>query len=212
VAVPSANEVRQYTLSGRYLKSLDSPFISPVDVACDATGNVFVIDRSPRKVLKFDSGGQVVADWAVGDSLFHSPAGIKIDRTNGEILIADIGHRRVVRLDRKGKHLASLELPGISEAQGQLYFDLDRVGNLFIPDLSNSRILVLNRDGIPFMVIGQESRGYGGVLGPLSVALRQGKVHVYSRYLERITVFRLDGLPMNSKRHETRDNPSYLAR
>ena len=49
---------------------------------------------------------------------------------------------------------------------------------------------------MPTMVIGEESRGYGGVLGPVSVAQRQKRIYVYSQYLERITEYDLDRLPI----------------
>ena len=82
-------------------------------------------------------------------------------------------------------------MPGLSEAQHQLYFDLDDAGNLFIPDLSNSRVLILDRGGIPVITLGEESRAYGGILGPVSVALRHKRRYVCNQFLERIAVFDL---------------------
>jgi len=196
VTVPNLNQVREYTLNGDHVRSLPYPFIRPMDAACDSAGSVLVIDHSPMKILKFDRAGQAVNEWGGTGWLLQSPASIKINRINGEILVADISQRKVVKLDQSGRHLVSFDLPGISEAQWQLYGDLDSVGNLFIPDLSNSRVLVLDRGHVPVMVLGEESRGYGGILAPLSVALRGRTLYVYSRSLERITGFDLDGLPL----------------
>jgi uncharacterized protein (TIGR03663 family) len=199
IAIPSANEVRQYGLNGQYLKSIVYAFIRPTDVACDGAGNVFVIDHSPGKVLKFDAGGHPAPDWKGAGSFLQSPASIKIDRRSGQILIVDIQQRMLVKLDRNGRHLASFAVPGLSEAQHKLYFDLDEVGRIFIPDLSNSRILVVDPGGDPVMTLGEESRAYGGILGPVSVALRQGSLHVYNQHLERIVVFDLRGLPLERR-------------
>jgi uncharacterized protein (TIGR03663 family) len=196
VTVPSTNEVRQYTLDGRYLKTIPYAFIRPMDVACDDAGNVFVIDHSPNRVLKFDRGGHPAKDWRAAGSLLQSPASIKVDRSNGQILIVDIQRRALVRFDRDGRHLASFDVPGLSEAQHQLYFDLDDAEHLFIPDHSNSRILILDRGGMPMMILGEESRERGGILGPVSVALRQRRLYVYNQFVERIAVFDLAGLPL----------------
>lgn len=196
VTAPSTNEVRQYARDGTYLRSMDYAFMRPMDVACDSAGNVFVIDHSPNSVLKFDASGHPASDWSVAGSLFQSPASIKLDKSNGQLLIMDIHRRTLVKLDRNGRHLVSFDVPGLSEVQHQLYFDVDGAGNLFIPDLSNSRVLMLDRGGLPLMILGEESRGYGGILGPVSVALRQERLHVYNQTLERIAVFDLGRVPM----------------
>ena len=164
VTAPSTNEVRHYARGGTYLRSIDYAFMRPMDVVCDRAGNVFVIDHSPNSVLKFDASGHPASDWSVAGSLFQSPASIRLDKSNGQILIVDIQQRILVKLDRNGHHLVSFDVPGLSEAQHQLCFDLDDAGHLFIPDLSNSRVLILDRGGIPVMILGEESRGYGGVL------------------------------------------------
>jgi len=171
-----------------------------MDVACDNAGNVFVIDHSPNKILKFDSGGHPASDWSVAGSLFQSPASIKLDKSNGQILIVDIQRRILVKLDRNGHHLVSFDVPGLSEAQHQLYFDLDDAGNLFIPDLSNSRVLILDRGGIPVMILGEESRGYGGVLGPVSVALMQRRLYVTISFLSGLPYSTSAGYPCTSER------------
>jgi hypothetical protein len=49
------------------------------------------------------------------------------------------------------------------------------------------------------MTLGEESRAYGGILGPVSVALRQERLHVYNQFLERIAVFDLGRLSINDE-------------
>jgi len=195
VTVPAAHEVRQYRLNGAYVRSIAHPFTRPTDATCDGDGSLLVLDESPRQVVKFDRDGRVVAGWAIQPSLFKSPVSIVVARATGEILVADLGRRKLARLRPDGRHRMWVDLPGISEAQPQLYFDVDEAGRLFVPDLSNSRVIVLEPSGRPVMVIGEESRGYGGMVGPLSVAVRGDALYVYSRVLERITGYRLDGVP-----------------
>jgi uncharacterized protein (TIGR03663 family) len=196
VTVPSLNQVREYTLGGSLLRSLPYQFVRPMDAACDGTGSVLVIDNSPKKLLRFDRAGEAVGEFGEAGRLLQSPVSVTIHKPTGEILIADMSQRKVVKLDRGGRHLVSFDLPGISEAQWQLYGDLDAAGNFFVPDLSNSRVIVLDRSHVPVLVLGEESRGYGGILAPLSVALRERTLYVYSRSLERITGYDLAGLPL----------------
>lgn len=71
--------------------------MSPIGVAIDEQGNIFVTDYSNSRVCKFDSNGQFLNTWGskgLADGQFTRPTGIAIDQ-QGSIYVADSGNNSV---------------------------------------------------------------------------------------------------------------------
>jgi DNA-binding beta-propeller fold protein YncE len=72
-------------------------FLSPVDVAVNAAGLVYVVDQYHHRIQYFDKKGDYLAAWGgKGDILgrFNGPTGVAIASDNS-ILVADWGNHRI---------------------------------------------------------------------------------------------------------------------
>jgi sugar lactone lactonase YvrE len=76
-------------------------FSSPVDVALDSDGAIFVVDSGNSRVQKFDSAGVFVSKFGTsgnGDNQMNSPLSIAVD-ANDDIYVSDTGNNRVVKYE-----------------------------------------------------------------------------------------------------------------
>ncbi|XP_066289357.1 tripartite motif-containing protein 3-like isoform X1 [Branchiostoma lanceolatum] len=75
---------------------------SPMNVAVNGEGNIFVSDFSTHVIYKYDKTGQYVSKFG-GGRLDH-PRGICVDNS-GHILVADSLHQRVVMYTDRGRYI-----------------------------------------------------------------------------------------------------------
>jgi DNA-binding beta-propeller fold protein YncE len=64
-------------------------FYTPIGIAVDPSGNVYVADTGSDRIQKFDSNGNFLAKWGsfgTGDGQFHSPYGVAVD-SSGNVYV-----------------------------------------------------------------------------------------------------------------------------
>ena len=77
----------------------DGQFDNPVGIACDTTGNVYVLERGNYRVQMFDQNGTFITKWGSkgeGNGQFSYPSDIAIDK-EGNIFISDESQYRIQR-------------------------------------------------------------------------------------------------------------------
>jgi sugar lactone lactonase YvrE len=81
----------------------DAEFLSPIDVACDAKGNIYVSEHNYANIIRRIANGKVTTiagkvgvtgkqDGALSSSTFNGPMSILLDKTGTKLYVADSGN------------------------------------------------------------------------------------------------------------------------
>ena len=182
-------------------------FRLPNNVAVDAAGNVYVADTANNVIRKITPQGMVStlagvagsngsADGVGGNARFWAPFGIAVD-TAGNVYVADTANDTIRKITPGGivSTLAGLAgHPGSNDGMGAAArfrnpwgVAVDRLGNVFVADMSNDTIREILPDGMVTTYDGLAGKsGYADGFGsdarfnnPAAVAVdRQGNVYV----------------------------------
>lgn len=146
----------------------EAPLVDPRAVACDAAGNVYILERGGNALRAVDVQGRIrtvagagrkgpPADNAAAlQATFNGPKHLCVDR-QGDVLVADAENHVVVKLlvrQRRVVRIAGTGKPGSAGVGGpplRLELNrphgvfLDRDNTLYIVDSSNDRVLKIER-------------------------------------------------------------------
>ena len=176
------------TIAGQagVIGSADSPgsaarFNSPLGIAADGLGNLFVADSGNNTIRKIDTHGAVTTiagqagvrgsvDGPGSAARFNSPNGIAADGL-GNLFVADSGNNTIRKIDTHGTVTTIAGQAGVmGSADGpgsaaRFYYPLgiaaDGLGNLFVADSAgNSTIRKIDTHGTVTTIAGQ-----AGVMG-----------------------------------------------
>jgi sugar lactone lactonase YvrE len=165
-------------------------FNSPIGIASDAAGNLYVADTGNHTVRKVTPTGEVTTLAGTAGSFsavdgtglaarFVAPFGIAVDSA-GNLYVADTGNHaiRKVTQNRVVTTLAgTLEIPGSADGAGTAaQFNLpvgistDVAGNVYVADTGNHTIRMINSAGQVSTLAGRPGSA-GITLGPLPGSL-----------------------------------------
>lgn len=142
---------------------------SPLAVAVDPSGNLYIADAGNNVIRKISGG--IISTIHSTLPLGH-PSGIALDGARN-LFIADTSNNRVVKLTPSGAAtiVAGNGVPGYTgdngpAIQAELEFPaavaVDGVGNLYIADKTNCVIREVNTAGTIFTIAGNGLAGYSG--------------------------------------------------
>lgn len=170
--------------SGDGGKATSASLNTPISVAVDDAGNLFIADSFNSRIRKVDVAGVVTTVAGNGESRFSGdgvaatsaslcvPFGVVVDAA-GNLFIADTSNHRIRKVDTSGI-ITTIAGNGVGRFSGDggnatragLNFPtgvtLDRAGNLFITDQSSHRIRKVNAAGIITTVAGNGHEGFSG--------------------------------------------------
>jgi DNA-binding beta-propeller fold protein YncE len=179
----------------------EGDFYTPMGVAVDALGNVYVADRDNARVQKFDSDGVFIAQWGTLDAVEEpwelvAPTGIAID-SDGFVYVADGDNNQIVKFTAEGVYDSHWGATGTGDGE----FDqphglaIDAANStLYVVDSNNGRVQVFTLAGVYQRQFGSVGDQNGQFSGPWGVVVDQTSgVYVTDRNSERVQLFNFSG-------------------
>jgi len=123
----------------------DTQFNTPVGIALDHAGNVYVVDSNANRIQKFNNDGVFIAQWGgygAGAGQLWAPQGLAVD-ADGNVFVTDSGNDRVQEFTSAGAFIRAWGGPGF----GPTCVAVDPGGDVFVSALSYNRIQRFTRTG-----------------------------------------------------------------
>ena len=140
-------------------------FTTPVGIAADTLGNVYVTDQGNNRVEKFTDVGTFIGAFGCGvanvtscspgsgDGNFNNPTGISVDSSN-DFYVVDSGNNRVEKFYPNGTFIGQWGAAGPETGQftnpGWLAIN-QFSGNVYVTDTGNNRVELF---GVPPLACG----------------------------------------------------------
>ncbi len=171
-------------------------FASPLGIALDGAGRVYVADSGNHRIQIFSSRGRFLAAMDAPPSEKGKPADptdVAVDDHRRRCYVVDNDNHRILVYDLATRRLkTTYGTPGTGKRNFRYPFlmALDREQYLYIVDVINTRVQVLNPEGLFVSFIGGWGVEKGEFFRPKGVAVdRDGRVFVSDSYMGVIQVF-----------------------
>jgi len=173
-------------------------FNTPLGIALDSNGNVYVADRGNDRIQKFTSTGQFITKWGSRggrDAQFLGPGGIAIDN-DSNVYVADSFNHRIQKFTSNGEFVTNFGSFGSGDGEFMIPFGvaIDSSGHFYVTDTWNHRIQKFKSNGEFVAKWGSEGSGDGQFDKPQGIAIDgNGNVYVADTYNDRIQKFTSNG-------------------
>jgi sugar lactone lactonase YvrE len=167
---------------------------SPLYIAINKAGNVYVSDKSYDSILIFNAQGQFISKFVPNlDPAFRwAPVGMTFDNEDNLYVTDVLSQHRVLVFDRQGKLKLQFGATAMTdkkgESPGKFYFPndifVDRDKKIFVADSNNRRIQVFSPEGKYLYMISM-----GGL--PRGIAIDEAdRLYVVDGLGHNITVYK----------------------
>jgi tripartite motif-containing protein 71 len=192
----------QWTLAGGYA----SGFNGPTSVSVDPAGSVYVSDSGNGRVVRLWGDatplGELGGPAARGGAELSGNAAVAVSAADRETFVADSGHNRILVYGPEGTLRARWGAAGGAGAAGSgpgsfehpQAIAVDAVGNVYVADTGNDRVVKLNPGGTVIAEWGARGGTDGRFRSPAGIGLdAAGNVYVLDRENNRVEVFTESG-------------------
>jgi len=172
----------------------EEEIVSPIGVAVDKNGEIYLSDSMLKKVFVFDKEGKYLREIGSPD-LFMRPTGIAIDEDR--IYIVDtLGHQVLVFAKRDGKLLFRFGKNGAGTGDfnypTNIFIGKDKL--LYVTDSLNFRVQIFDEDGKFFSTFGKLGDGSGDFSKPKGIAVdSDGHIYIADAHFDNVQIFDRDG-------------------
>jgi DNA-binding beta-propeller fold protein YncE len=204
--VDGANhKIRIFDRNGKYLSSFgtkgseNGKFRFPLGIDIDNSGKVYIADSGNHRLQIFNPDGKFIAKIIIPSNNKQpaDPTDVAIDDSRNRCYIVDNDNHYILVYDlSKRKLIRTYGSPGSGKLAFRYPFliTLDKDKYLYIVDVINTRVQVLNPDGLFVAFIGGWGVEKGEFFRPKGVAIdRNNRVYVSDSYLGVIQIFDSNG-------------------
>lgn len=200
-----SHQVKVFDPQGRPLFALgaqghgDGQLMHPLGIDVAPSGTVYVADSGNHRIQVFQADGSFVRAFSLPplESKPADPTDLAVDEAADRAYIVDNdNHRILVYTLSDPKLLKTFGQAGSGERGFRYPFLItrDAEGYLYIVDVINTRVQVLNAEGLFVAFIGAWGVEKGQLYRPKGVASdRDGNVYVSDSYLGVVQVFKTNG-------------------
>lgn len=196
----------------------DGRFNSPLGIHIDRSGKVYVADSGNHRVQIFDPDGSFIDKIAISSDASHlaDPTDVVVDSDAARCFVVDNDNHRIRVFDLATKNpIGNFGRPGAEKREFRYPFliDIGKENDLYIVDVINTRVQVLNPEGLFVNFIGEWGVEKGEFFRPKGIAVdRHERVFVSDSYLGVVQVFEStgelyavvgEGLPATVKKFRT---------
>ena len=192
-------EEKAWTLKQKLADVLESP----IGVAIDAAGKVYVCDSVLGKVFVHEVGTKRMDEFIA--SGLERPTGIALSPEQDRLHVVDTLACQIVTYNLSGERLSSFGERGTQPGQFNYptYIATTLDGNLCVSDSLNFRVQVFRPDGTLVSTFGSVGDGAGNFARPKGVGVDTlGRIYVADAAFDNIQVFDPDGTLLLAFGHE----------
>jgi len=199
------NSIKVFTRKGEFLNSFgrkgsgSSEFRSPLGIDIDNEGRLYLADSGNQRVQILDAKGTFIEEIKLPQKNGHpaDPTDVVVDNLNNMCYIVDNDNHQVLAYDLTrfqlirtyGSHGA-----GKDRFRYPFFIALGKEQTLYVVDVINTRVQVLNAQGVFIAEIGGWGVEKGQFFRPKGVAIdRHNRVYVSDSYMGVIQVFEPTG-------------------
>ena len=199
------NSIKVFDSKGKFVSSFGrkgsgrGEFSSPLGIDIDREGRVYIADAGNHRVQILDAKGNFIKEIGLPQQSGHpaDPTDVVVDNLNNTCYIVDNDNHQVLAYDLSrlqmirtyGSHGA-----GKDRFRYPFFIALGKEQSLYVVDVINTRVQVLNSQGVFIAEIGGWGVEKGQFFRPKGVAIdKNNRVYVSDSYMGVIQVFESTG-------------------
>ncbi len=176
-------------------------FSHPQFIAVGDDGDVFVSDLGNKRIQKFSSNGEFIAEWGQGGKLpgeFFYPSGIAV--SSEAVFVADRDLNRIQKFSLNGEYVSEWGKKGVYDGQFMYPNGIAVYNNtVYVVDTGNQRIQTFSTDGDFISSFGSSGLGSGQFLNIVGIDVdADGNVYVTDKGNSKIEKFSSSGQNLKS--------------
>ena len=170
----------------------------PLGIDVGESGDVYIADSGNHRILIFNAEGRFKSSIPLPDSDKPcDPTDVAVNEATRIAYVADNDNHRILVIDlKKNQFIKSFGTSGEQNGQFNYPFlmSLDRKSNLCVVEVANTRVQVLDPNGLHIRFVGGWGVDKGQFYRPKGISVdKNGRIFVSDSFLGVIQIFNTDG-------------------